>query len=77
MKFNDREDVISGNKLYRNMRRSKCMGVCAGLADFYDTDRHLVRVLAIISAFFFTTATICIYLIAALIVPKRPNWSYL
>jgi len=77
MKFNDREEVISRNKLFRNMRRSKWMGVCAGLADFYDTDRHLVRVLTIISAFFFTTATVCLYLIAAVILPKRPGWSYL
>lgn len=77
MRFNDRENVISRDKLYRNTHRAKCLGVCAGLADFFDTDRHLVRILTILSALFFTTPTLWIYIIAGLILPKRPDWSYL
>ena len=76
MKFNDREKVISREKLYKNMRQAKMLGVCAGLADYFDTDRHMVRILAILSAFFFTTPTIFVYIVAGLVIPKRPDWSY-
>ncbi|MCP4270352.1 MAG: PspC domain-containing protein [Gammaproteobacteria bacterium] len=77
MKFNDRGKVISPEKLYRNTHKGKIMGVCAGLADFYDTDRHLVRILAILAAIFFTKLTVCVYLIAGIVLPRRPGWSYL
>lgn len=76
MKFNDREKVIRPEKLYRNLRQAKCMGVCAGMADFFNTDRHLVRILVILSAIFFTTATIIVYVVAGLVLPRRPDWSY-
>lgn len=76
MKFNDREKVISREKLYKNMRKAKMLGVCAGLADYFDTDRHMVRILVILSAFFFTTPTIFVYIVAGLVIPKRPDWSY-
>jgi len=58
MKFNDRGNMISRDKLYRNTRKGKLLGVCAGLADYYDTDRHLVRILVIVSAVFFTKLTL-------------------
>ena len=76
MKFNDRERVISGDKLYRNTRKAKCLGVCAGLADFYDTDRHLVRILTIIACIFFTKIVLCAYIVAGIVLPRRPDWSY-
>ena len=76
MKFNDREKVISRDKLYKNMRKAKWLGVCAGLADFYDTDRHLVRILTIVSAFFFPAMTFFVYIAAGLVLPRRPDWSY-
>jgi len=76
MKFNDRGRVIARDKLYRNMRRSKLMGVCAGLADFYDIDRNLVRLGTIILGWFFTMPVICLYVLAGLLLPKRPDWSY-
>lgn len=76
MKFNDRDKVISHDKLYKNMRKAKCLGVCAGLADFFDTDRYLVRVLTLLLAFFFTTPTLFFYIVAGLVLPKRPDWNY-
>ena len=76
MKFNDRERVIGREKLYRNLRKAKLMGVCAGLADFYDTDRHLVRIITIVAGFFFPTPVVVAYLVAGIILPRRPDWSY-
>ena len=77
MKFNDRDNVISRDKLYRNERKAKWMGVCAGLADFFDTDRHIVRIITIVAGIFFTMPTLVVYIVAGIILPKRPDWSYL
>ncbi|MEE4659669.1 MAG: PspC domain-containing protein [Halieaceae bacterium] len=42
-----------GMGLYRNTRTGKIAGVCAGLADYWDVDNWVVRLLAI-AAFLFT-----------------------
>ncbi len=76
MKFNDRSRVIGRDKLYRNSRRAKLMGVCAGLADFYDIDRNMVRIGTILLGWFFTTPVLFLYIVAGLVLPKRPDWSY-
>ena len=76
MKFNDRSRVIGRDKLYRNSHRAKLMGVCAGLADFYDIDRNLVRLGTILLGFFFTTPVLFLYIMLGLLLPKRPDWSY-
>ena len=76
MKFNDRGRVIGRDKLYRNTRRGKLMGVCAGLADFYDVDRNLMRIGTILLGWFFTMPVLFLYVMAGLLLPKRPEWSY-
>ncbi|RLA01776.1 MAG: hypothetical protein DRQ47_07645 [Gammaproteobacteria bacterium] len=76
MKFNDRNKVISGHKLYKNMRKAKFLGVCAGVADFFDIDRYLVRIVTILSGFIFTMPTIVLYLLAGAVLAKRPDWTY-
>ncbi|MBT8448817.1 MAG: PspC domain-containing protein [Gammaproteobacteria bacterium] len=76
MKFNDRKRVIGADKLYRNTRKGKLMGVCAGLADFYDVDRNIVRIATILLGWFFTTPVLFLYIIAGLLLSKRPEWSY-
>lgn len=76
MRFNDRSRVIGRDKLYRNSRRAKLMGVCAGLADFYDIDRNIVRIGTILMGWFFTTPVLFLYIMLGLLLPKRPDWSY-
>ena len=76
MKFNDRGRVIGRDKLYRNTRRAKLMGVCAGLADFYDIDRNVVRIGTILLGWFFTMPVLFLYVMAGLLLPRRPEWSY-
>lgn len=76
MKFNDRDRVIGREKLYRNGRRAKLMGVCAGLADFYDVDRNLVRIGTILLGWFFPGPVLFLYIMAGLLLSKRPDWSY-
>lgn len=46
-------------------------GVCAGLANFLDTDPAFVRVAVVISALFFPKLTIAAYLIAWLVLDEE------
>jgi phage shock protein C len=61
-------------KLMRSRAEKKIAGVCAGLAQYFDLDVTLVRILAI----FITLATgvcpgIVTYLLAWIIVPSEPE----
>ena len=52
-------------------------GVCAGIANYFETDPAFVRVAVIISALFFPKLTIAIYLISWLVLDEniRPDRS--
>ena len=50
-------------------------GVCAGLANYWNTDREIVRVAAVVGGLFMTKMTIAIYLVAWLILDDRPHSS--
>ena len=61
-------------KLMRSRADRKIAGVCAGLAQYFDLDSSLVRILC----FFIALATgifpgIVTYLLAWIIVPERPE----
>ena len=62
--------------LYRNPRNAIVRGVCAGLADYSGIEVWIVRVLAVLSLFLFTLPTLVIYLIAAVLLPERPERLY-
>jgi phage shock protein C len=55
---------------YRSKTDRKLFGVCGGLAQYFDIDPTLVRVLAIASIFCGTLG-IWIYLILALVAPSK------
>jgi phage shock protein C len=50
-------------------------GVCAGLANYFDTDPAFVRVAVIISALFFPKLTIAAYLIGWLVLDEDRRLS--
>jgi phage shock protein C len=61
-------------KLVRSRAERKIAGVCAGLAQYFDLDVSLVRILC----FFITLATgvcpgVVTYLLAWIIVPSNPE----
>lgn len=62
----------SGQRLYRNRETGVIMGVCAGLAEFFDTEAWVVRVVAVISLYFFTTPTVLAYVVLGLVLRDRP-----
>jgi len=66
----------SWRRLYRNPRRGWIAGVCAGLADYFGLTRTVVRVLTLICLVAFTLPTLVAYLIAAVVLERRPEAMY-
>ncbi|MCD7839119.1 MAG: PspC domain-containing protein [Erysipelotrichaceae bacterium] len=58
-------------KLYRSNRDSMICGVCGGIAEYFDVDSTIVRIIAVLLIFGYS-AGVWIYLIAAFIMPKNP-----
>ncbi len=57
-------------KLYRSRTERKIWGVCGGLAEYFDVDPTIVRVITVVSIFF-GTAGIWAYIIMRLVVPEE------
>lgn len=61
-------------KLYRDPKRGKLFGVCAGLADYFGLETWVVRVIAIsLCVFLWGSPVIIAYVIAALVMEKKPD----
>lgn len=58
-------------KLYRT-RDKKICGVCGGIAEYFDLDPTIMRLLWIIFAFISCAAGVIAYLICALVIPEQP-----
>ena len=58
-------------KLYRNTQNKMIAGVCSGLGEYVNIDPTIVRLIwALIGL---TGAGILAYIIAAVIIPEKPN----
>ena len=58
-------------KLYRSRKDSKIAGVCGGIAEYFNIDVTIIRLLAILFIFF-VGGGIITYLIAWLFIPLEP-----
>ena len=58
-------------KLYRQSSGKMIAGVCGGLADFFEIDPVIMRVLFVI-ALFFGTMGFWLYILLWIIMPKKP-----
>jgi phage shock protein C len=64
---------MNNNKLFRNMNQRVIGGVAAGLADYFDVDVVLVRVLFVLAIFIpVPTHIILLYIILWVVMPKNP-----
>jgi len=59
-------------KLYRSKKDSMIAGVCGGIAEYFDVDSTLIRLLAVIVALL-GGAGVVVYIIAWIIVPQKPE----
>lgn len=60
-------------RLYRSGREKILGGVCGGIAEYFETDPVLVRILAIIIVFASLSLGLLVYLILWFIIPKNPD----
>jgi phage shock protein C len=56
-------------KLYRSRTNRMLAGVCAGIANYFNVDPTLIRILAVICLFVFNIASIIAYVILIIVVP--------
>lgn len=61
------------SKLYRDTRRQKVSGVCAGIARYFGVEVWVVRGMAITGLIFMPSVVIPAYIIASIVLPKAPN----
>lgn len=59
-------------KLYKVDEGKMLFGVCGGIAEYFDVDPTIIRLLAILLILTFGTG-ILFYIIAAIIMPKKSN----
>jgi phage shock protein C len=59
-------------KLYRSVKDTKIAGVCAGIADYFDIDPTIVRLLAVFLLFAWLSSAVA-YVIAWMVIPKMPQ----
>ena len=66
----------SRNRLYRSVDDRVALGVCSGLAEYWDLDLWLVRVGAVVALFVFTVPTVLGYLLAGWLLDPAPTDLY-
>ncbi len=59
--------------LYRSRADRMIAGVCGGLAEYFDVDPTLVRVIAVVLAFATRGVAVVAYIIMAVVVPEDPS----
>ena len=59
-------------KLYRSITNKKLFGVCGGLAEYFEIDATIVRLILALLVVFAGFGVLA-YLIAALIMPEAPK----
>lgn len=67
---------MHSRRFYRDSQHRLIFGVCAGLAEYFELPVWLVRVVAVVLAWYFLVPAVIAYLIAALLMPKKPSHFY-
>jgi len=60
-------------KLYLSNKDKKISGFCGGLAQYFDLDSTIVRLIYVLLIFISMGFGIIFYIVASLIVPRNPN----
>lgn len=63
-------------KLYRSATDKQISGLCGGLAKYFGTDTTVVRLIAVVAAFFSFGTVVLLYLFGSLLVPKEPTAGF-
>lgn len=63
-------ELVSGRRLFRSRDDQKVAGVCAGIADYFNVDPTLIRVLWVVGCFFYGV-TVLLYITLLFILPYK------
>src|SRR6478736_10107751 len=70
------EDAEMDDRLYRSTDDRMLAGVAGGLAEMWDSDPSLIRIVWAMLAFFTGGIALVVYIVMAIVVPERPeSWS--
>lgn len=65
------------NKLYKDPRNGRCLGVCAGIADYFDVRPGVVRLITVIVTIMTGIwAFVCAYFIMGFVLDRKPEEMY-
>ena len=70
MRILEEEFTMDGKRLYRSTTNKMLCGVCGGLAEYFNIDPTIVRLIAVLLAFSVGSGLIA-YIIAAIIIPEQ------
>jgi phage shock protein C len=70
--MNGSSDDYHRHRLHRDSERGLVFGVCAGIAEHFDWPAWVIRIGALALGWYFPTAAVVAYVVAALILPQRP-----
>ncbi|MBR4289357.1 MAG: PspC domain-containing protein [Oscillospiraceae bacterium] len=59
-------------KLYRSSTNKMLMGVCGGVAEYFNIDPTVVRIIWVIASIF-GFAGVVVYIAGAFIIPEKPD----
>ncbi|MBR1810570.1 MAG: PspC domain-containing protein [Clostridia bacterium] len=59
-------------KLYRSQTEKKFAGVCGGLAEYFDIDVTIIRLIWVLVSIFGAGSGLLAYIICALVIPEQP-----
>lgn len=62
---------MNSKRLYRSRRDVMICGVCGGIAEYFDIDPTIVRLIAVVLIFGWSSGLLA-YLVGAIIIPKNP-----
>jgi len=63
------------NRLYRSQRDKKVFGLCGGIAESFNVDVTLLRLIVVITTVFSGGTVGFVYIVASLVVPKEPGYE--
>lgn len=62
---------MNSKRLYRSRRDVMICGVCGGIAEYFDIDPTIVRLITVVLIFGWGSGLLA-YLVGAIIIPKNP-----
>lgn len=71
-----RRDYSRPWRLYRDSEKGILMGVCAGIAEFFDVEVLMVRLITLLSLLIFTMPTLLVYFLLAWLLKDKPLSFY-